>query len=247
MYNIQSNQKQVQKRATNPYGQAWSTAIQLRGVEPTHGTVEFPAFTFVVAAGGNSVTATLTSANADKFDYLIVTIEDQAGNSASAKYAGAPLVIDTTAVSKTSFFNGSVPDITISVKFRTTAGNTYKGENANLEAYIPFTSGAFVAGFTFNMLSRLDSDDRGQIINIEAEYTTGPDTLTVDIVSIASANLEVEIFEGATSLGTVTLDANGVGQLTDAGTRAPGSYVIKAVIISDGLAKDSFNTVTLTV
>jgi len=77
--------KPLQKRATNPQVNPNSGGIVLRGIDPGYQT-DAPTFSFVGAAGGNSVTATLSSGNASLFEYIMVQITDARGRGASASY-----------------------------------------------------------------------------------------------------------------------------------------------------------------
>lgn len=234
----------MQKRATKVQASPNSGGIYLRGVDPGYAT-DVPTFNIVVAAGGNSVTATLNSGNAALFEYIRVQVSDSKGKSASGLYAGAPIVINTTNVSKAS--SSVYPNITIAVVYKLKDGVTLKGDSPELNYQVPVDAASMVAGITINTALRFNTTDRGAQISIAAEYTTGPDQTTIDVTAISAIGLTFEVFENGVSVGTLTIGTDGTGQLVSSATLAPGDYTYKAICTTAGAAQNSFAEVTITV
>lgn len=238
-------QKQLQKRATNTQVQPYSGGIKLVGIESNRG-IALPTFEVVVAAGGNSAVATLTSGNASLFEFIRLQFSDSRGNAGSGTYAGAPLALNITNVSKAS--TPTYPAITFEVVYKLKDGVSLEENNAADSYSVPFDAATIAAGITFDTADRLNSNDRGMEIDLTAAYTTGPDKLTVNIKAIAAIGLAFNVLQNGVSIGTISaLNSAGEGQLIVAGTLAPGSYVIKAICTTQGAAFGSFAEVTVVV
>ena len=238
--------KPLQKRATNPQVNPNSGGIILVGIDPGYQT-DAPTFSFVGAAGGNSVTATLSSGNASLFEYIMVQITDARGRGSAAKYAGAPLVINTTNVSKAS--STTLPNITILVSYKLKEGISLKSETPELSYSIGMDAGSFQAGFTIDNAARLNTTDRGAQIEITAVYDASgtPDITTIDIVCVTAIGLIFNVQKDGVSVGNITVGADGTGQLVANGTLASGSYVFKAICTSAGATFGSYAETTVVV
>jgi hypothetical protein len=237
-------QKQLQKRATNPFVNPNSGGIILRGVDPGFDTTA-PTFNLVVAAGGNQLTATLNSGNASLYEFIRVEVTDSSGRTAGGAYSGGAIVIDTTDISKAS--SSSYPAVNIQIVWQLKEGNSLNDGSRVLSYGVPVDAATMAAGVTINTANRLNTTDRGAQISIAAEYTTGPDQVVVDLVAISCIGLEFDVLENGSSIGTITIGSDGTGTLTNAATLAPGDYTYKAIVTTAGAAYGSFATVTITV
>lgn len=239
-------QKQMQKRATNVHVSPNSGGIVLRGVDVNFDTTT-PEFSIVIAAGGNSATATLTSGNASLFEYIRVEMSDSKGRSASGLYAGAPIVLNTTNVSKAS--SSVYPNITFMVVFKLKDALSLADGSPVLNYQIPLDAATVAAGITIRTDDRLNTIDRGTVIEITAVYDASgtPDITTIDITSIASIGMVYNIQKDGVSVGNITVGTDGTGQLVANGTLASGSYVFKAICTTAGAAFGSFAETTVVV
>lgn len=230
-----------EKAATNPFVKQDSGGIVLRGINPGYST-EAPTFSVVIAAGGNSATATLNSGNAAQFEFIRVGISDSLGKGATGVYAGAPIVLNTTAVSKAQ--NSTGPDASLEVVYKLVGQEQVLSYSVNIDA------GSLVAGVTINTALRLDADDRGAFMVVVAAYdgTLGAEETTVEVkaaIGLVGYTVDVSIDGGAATAGII--GANGDVQVVIAGLLAPGDHTVKAVVINAGAEYGSFQTFTLTV
>ena len=240
------DQKQLQKRATNPFVKSWSGGLKLVGVDAYGYNADLiVTFSATVAAGGNSVTLDITSGNAAQFELLKFKVADANGKQVMGVYSGAPVVLDTSALDKA--YNNNMP-LSIGIVSKEAAGSSLSDNNRVLSYEVQVSAGAFVAGTSFDTADRLNSDDNGlQILDLAAAYTTGPDQVAISAKAIAAIGLAFEVFENGVSIGTGTVSATGAISLVDAGTRAAGSYTYKVEITTAGAADGSFAEVTITV
>ena len=239
-----AKQKQLQKRATFTQVTPNSGGLVLRGVDPNFDTT-VPTFSVVIAAGGNTATATLNSGNATLFEFIRVQFSDSRGHSGGGLYAGAPLVINTTNVSKAS---ASVyPNITMMVVYKLKEGNTLNDGTRVLNYQVPLDAATMAAGITIDTALRLNTTDRGAEIGIVAEYTLAPDQVTIDLTAISAIGLTFEIYKNGVSDGGVVIAADGTAQYVDSGTLVAGTYVYKAICTTNGAAFGSFAEATVIV
>lgn len=242
------NQKQLQKRAVNPGVPTYSGGLKLVGLEASgYDANLWPSFKAIVAAGGNSVQLNVTSGNEASFELLKFYVSDSSGNKVQAVYTGAPVVLDTTSISKD--FSTVRPGVKIGIMYKEVNGGSL-GETRTLSYEVPMDSGTFAAGITVDTADYLKSDVAGaQILNLDAVYDATPAAEKIDITAkaISCIGLDFEVFENLVSLGTGTVDADGNIVFSDAGVRAPGSYTYKVEITSAGAADGSYNDVTITV
>jgi len=241
-----AKQKQEQKRATFAHVTPNSGALVLRGVDPGFDTTA-PEFKLIVAAGGNSATATLTSGNAALFEYIRVEMSDSRGRSASGLYSGAPIVLNTTNVSKAS--SSVYPNITFMVVFKLKDGVSLSDSVPVQNYQIPLDAATVATGITILTADRLNTNDRGTVIAITAVYDASgtPDITTIDITTIASIGLVYNIQKDGVSVGNITVGSDGTGQLVANGTLASGDYVFKAICTTAGAAFGSFAETTVIV
>ncbi len=245
--NVIVNQKQQQKRRVNPGVKSFSGALQLRGLNP-HGfhAENFPTFTAVVAAGGQSVEFELTSGDFDKYEIVNFVVSNAKGEQAILDYAGPTGLeaVDTSGLSQA--YNNNLP-FSVGIIFREKAGVTLDDNNRTLSYEVLLDVGTFTAGTTVVTADLLNTNDAGIQITAEGEYTLGPDQVSIDILAISAANLAYEVFQDGVSLGQDVLGADGKDTFVSAGTLAPGTYVFKVEILTEGQAKGSFVEFSLVV
>ena len=230
------------KAATNPFVKADSGGIVLRGIDTGYST-EAPTFSIVIAAGGNSATATLNSGNAAQFEFIRMSITDSLGNGNGGVYAGIPLVIDTTTVSKSQ--NSSGPDASIEVVYKLVGQEQVLSYSVNLDA------ATLVAGATVNTLLRLDSDDRGAYMVIDSityDNTLGAEETVIvitDAIGLVGFTLTATI-DGATAT-TGVVGTDGEVTIVIAGLHLAGAHAVKVYVTTAGDQYNSFQTGSFTV
>jgi len=230
------------KAATNPFVKADSGGIVIRGIDTGYST-EAPTFSTVIAAGGNSATATLNSGNAAQFEFIRMSITDSLGNGGGGVYAGIPLVIDTTNVSKSQ--NSSGPDASIEVVYKLVGQEQVLSYSVNLDA------ATLVAGATINTLLRLDSDDRGAYIAIDSityDGTLGAEETVIRVenaIGLVGFTLTATIDGGSAT--TAVVDNEGDALFTIAGIRIAGAHAVKVYVTTAGDQYNSFQTGSFTV
>jgi len=232
-------EKNFKKAAVNPFVKANSGGIILKGMNVGYST-EAPTFNVVIAAGGNSATFTLNSANLAQFEFVRYNITDSAGNGNGAVYASGTETLNITTVSKA--YNGIGPDASIE--------NVYKlvGQEQVLSYSINLDSASLVAGVTVNTAAALDSDARGAYLVIDGvSYSSGATETTVDIVDaigLVGFTLEAKV-NNQTNTGVVGADGS-VTIVVD-GALSSGTYVVTVKVTNAGPEYGSFQTASLTV
>ena len=227
------------KAAVNPFVKANSGGIVLRGANVGYST-EAPTFNIVIAAGGNSSTFTLNSANFAQFEFVRYNITDSAGNGNGAIYAAGTETLDITDVSKA--YNGIGPDASIEIVYKLV------GQEQVLSYSINLDSASLVAGITVNTANALDSDARGAYLVIDGvSYSSGATETTVDIVdAIGLVGFTVQAkVNNQTNTGVVGADGS-VTIVVD-GALSSGTYVVTVKVTNAGPQYGSFQTASLTV
>ena len=232
-------EKNFKKAAVNPFVKANSGGIILRGTNVGYST-EAPTFNVVIAAGGNSSTFTLNSANFAQYEFVRYNITDSAGNGNGAVYASGTETLNITAVSKA--YNGIGPDASIEIVYKLV------GQEQVLSYSINLDSASLVAGITVNTADALNSNARGAYLVIDsAVYQSGASQTVVDVIGaigLVGFTLEAEV-DGNTDTGVVAAD--GTAQIVVAGLLAPGTYTVTVKVTNAGAEYGSFTTATLTV
>jgi hypothetical protein len=229
------------KAATNPFVKADSGGVILRGINPGYST-EAPTFSVVIAAGGNSATATLNSGNAAQFEFIRVGISDSIGKGATGVYAGAPIVLNTTNVSKAQ--NSTGPDASLEVVYKLVGQEQVLSYSVNLDA------GTLVAGATINTALRLDADDRGAFMALAVTYdgTLGAEETVIDVtgaIGLVGYTLSATVDGLLATTGVV--GADGSVTITCVGLQAGGAHTVKVTVTNAGAEYGSFQTATFTV
>ena len=232
-------EKNFKKAAVNPFVKANSGGIILKGMNVGYST-EAPTFNVVIAAGGNSATFTLNSANFAQFEFVRYNITDSAGNGNGAVYASGTETLNITTVSKA--YNGIGPDASIEIVYKLV------GQEQVLSYSINLDSASLVAGITVNTANALDSDARGAYLLIDGvTYSSGATETTVDIVdAIGLVGFTVEAkVNNQTNTGVVGADGS-VTIVVD-GALSSGTYVVTVKVTNAGPEYGSFQTASLTV
>lgn len=232
-------EKNFKKAAVNPFVKANSGGIILKGMNVGYST-EAPTFNVVIAAGGNSATFTLNSANFAQFEFVRYNITDSAGNGNGAVYASGTETLNITTVSKA--YNGIGPDASIEIVYKLV------GQEQVLSYSINLDSASLVAGITVNTANALDSDARGAYLVIDGvSYSSGATETTVDIVdAIGLVGFTVEAkVNNQTNTGVVGADGS-VTIVVD-GALSSGTYVVTVKVTNAGPEYGSFQTASLTV
>lgn len=232
-------EKNFKKAAVNPFVKANSGGIILKGMNVGYST-EAPTFNVVIAAGGNSATFTLNSANFAQFEFVRYNITDSAGNGNGAVYASGTETLNITTVSKA--YNGIGPDASIEIVYKLV------GQEQVLSYSINLDSASLVAGVTVNTATALDSDARGAYLVIDGvTYSSGATETTVDIVdAIGLVGFTVEAkVNNQTNTGVV--GANGSVTIVVDGALSSGTYVVTVKVTNAGPEYGSFQTASLTV
>lgn len=232
-------EKNFKKAAVNPFVKANSGGIILKGMNVGYST-EAPTFNVVIAAGGNSSTFTLNSANFAQFEFVRYNITDSAGNGNGAVYASGTETLNITAVSKA--YNGIGPDASIEIVYKLV------GQEQVLSYSINLDSASLVAGITVNTANALDSDARGAYLVIDGvSYSSGATETTVDVVdAIGLVGFTVEAkVNNQTNTGVVGADGS-VTIVVD-GALSAGTYVVTVKVTNAGPEYGSFQTASLTV
>lgn len=232
-------EKNFKKAAVNPFVKANSGGIILKGMNVGYST-EAPTFNVVIAAGGNSATFTLNSANFAQFEFVRYNITDSAGNGNGAVYASGTETLNITAVSKA--YNGIGPDASIEIVYKLV------GQEQVLSYSINLDSASLVAGITVNTANALDSDARGAYLVIDGvSYSSGATETTVDVVdAIGLVGFTVEAkVNNQTNTGVVGADGS-VTIVVD-GALSSGTYVVTVKVTNAGPEYGSFQTASLTV
>lgn len=232
-------EKNFKKAAVNPFVKANSGGIILKGMNVGYST-EAPTFNVVIAAGGNSATFTLNSANFAQFEFVRYNITDSAGNGNGAVYASGTETLNITTVSKA--YNGIGPDASIEIVYKLV------GQEQVLSYSINLDSASLVAGVTVNTAAALDSDARGAYLVIDGvTYSSGATETTVDIVdAIGLVGFTVEAkVNNQTNTGVVGADGS-VTIVVD-GALSSGTYVVTVKVTNAGPEYGSFQTASLTV
>ena len=227
------------KAATNPFVKKDSGGIILRGINPGYST-EAPTFSVVIAAGGNSATATLNSGNSAQFEFIKIGITDSMGNGAMGVYAGAPIVLNTTTVSKAQ--NSTGPDASLEVVYKLVGQEQILSYSVNIDA------GSLVAGVTINTAERLDTDDRGAYMVVAATYNGGTTTTTVNItdaIGLVGYTLSATVDGLLATTGVV--GADGSVSIACVGLQGAGAHTVKVVVTNAGSEFGSYQTATFTV
>jgi len=232
-------EKNFKKAAVNPFVKANSGGIILKGMNVGYST-EAPTFNVVIAAGGNSATFTLNSANLAQFEFVRYNITDSAGNGNGAVYASGTETLNITTVSKA--YNGIGPDASIEIVYKLV------GQEQVLSYSINLDSASLVAGVTVNTAAALDSDARGAYLVIDGvSYSSGATETTVDIVDaigLVGFTLEAKV-NNQTNTGVVGADGS-VTIVVD-GALSSGTYVVTVKVTNAGPEYGSFQTASLTV
>lgn len=232
-------EKNFKKAAVNPFVKANSGGIILKGMNVGYST-EAPTFNVVIAAGGNSATFTLNSANFAQFEFVRYNITDSAGNGNGAVYASGTETLNITTVSKA--YNGIGPDASIEIVYKLV------GQEQVLSYSINLDSASLVAGVTVNTAAALDSDARGAYLVIDGvSYSSGATETTVDIVDaigLVGFTLEAKV-NNQTNTGVV--GANGSVTIVVDGALSSGTYVVTVKVTNAGPEYGSFQTASLTV
>lgn len=227
-------EKNFKKAAVNPFVKANSGGIILRGTNVGYST-EAPTFNVVIAAGGNSATFTLNSANFAQFEFVRYNITDSAGNGNGAVYASGTETLNITAVSKA--YNGIGPDASIEIVYKLV------GQEQVLSYSINLDSASLVAGITVNTLNALNSNARGAYLLIDsAVYQSGASQTVVDVIDaigLVGFTLEAKV-NGVTDTAVVAGD--GTATLTVVGSLAAGTYTVTVRVTNAGPEYGSFTT-----
>jgi hypothetical protein len=232
-------EKNFKKAAVNPFVKANSGGIILRGTNVGYST-EAPTFNVVIAAGGNSSTFTLNSANFAQYEFVRYNITDSAGNGNGAVYASGTETLNITAVSKA--YNGIGPDASIEIVYKLV------GQEQVLSYSINLDSASLVAGITVNTADALNSNARGAYLVIDGvSYSSGATETTVDVVdAIGLVGFTVEAkVNNQTNTGVVGADGS-VTIVVD-GALSSGTYVVTVKVTNAGPEYGSFQTASLTV
>ena len=232
-------EKNFKKAAVNPFVKSNSGGIILKGINPGYST-EAPTFNVVIAAGGNSATFTLNSANQAQFEFIRYNITDSAGNGNGAVYASGTETLNITAVSKA--YNGIGPDASIEIVYKLV------GQEQVLSYSINLDSASLVAGITVNTADALNSNARGAYLVIDGvSYSSGATETTVDVVdAIGLVGFTVEAkVNNQTNTGVVGADGS-VTIVVD-GALSSGTYVVTVKVTNAGPEYGSFQTASLTV
>jgi hypothetical protein len=240
------DQKQLQKRAVKPFVPSWSGGIKLVGLDPQgFDPTNVPTFSATWDVSAGTLTFDVTSGNAADFGLVKFFLDDCNGTNTQVVYAGAPIAINYN-YSATSYVR-DMP-IKVGVVYKAKAGLTM-GEPRVLDYYAPIARGAFAADFAVDTKDRLHSDDRGMAIyDLAAAYdaTGGSEHVDVTANVPAGAGLTFEVFQNNVSIGTGTVGDDGAVAFANAGILAAGDYTYK-LVITQGVGKNSFNTVSITV
>jgi len=231
-------EKNFKKAAVNPFVKANSGGIILRGINPGYST-EAPTFNVVIAAGGNSATFTLNSANFAQFEFVRYNITDSDGNGNGAVYASGTETLNITNVSKA--YNGIGPDASIEIVYKLVTQEQVLSYSINLD------SASLVAGITVNTLNALDSDNRGAYLEVAANYdspNTETDVIITGAIGLVGYTIEAKV-NGVTNTGVV--GADGEVTIVVNGSLSAGTYVVTARVTNAGPEYGSFQTVSLTV
>jgi hypothetical protein len=231
-------EKNFKKAAVNPFVKANSGGIILKGINPGYST-EAPTFNVVIAAGGNSATFTLNSANQAQFEFIRYNITDSAGNGNGAVYSTGTETLNITNVSKA--YNGIGPDASIEIVYKLVTQEQVLSYSINLD------SASLVAGITVNTLNALDSDNRGAYLEVAANYdspNTETDVIITGAIGLVGYTIEAKV-NGVTNTGVV--GADGEVTIVVNGSLSAGTYVVTARVTNAGAEYGSFQTVSLTV
>jgi len=231
-------EKNFKKAAVNPFVKANSGGIILKGINPGYST-EAPTFNVVIAAGGNSATFTLNSANQAQFEFIRYNITDSAGNGNGAVYSTGTETLNITNVSKA--YNGIGPDASIEIVYKLVTQEQVLSYSINLD------SASLVAGITVNTLNALDSDNRGAYLEVAANYdspNTETDVIITGAIGLVGYTIEAKV-NGVTNTGVV--GADGEVTIVVNGSLSAGTYVVTARVTNAGPEYGSFQTVSLTV
>jgi hypothetical protein len=231
-------EKNFKKAAVNPFVKANSGGIILKGMNVGYST-EAPTFNVVIAAGGNSATFTLNSANQAQFEFIRYNITDSKGNGNGAVYSTGTETLNITNVSKA--YNGIGPDASIEIVYKLVTQEQVLSYSINLD------SASLVAGITVNTLNALDSDNRGAYLEVAANYdspNTETDVIITGAIGLVGYTIEAKV-NGVTNTGVVGTD----GEVTIVvnGSLSAGTYVVTARVTNAGPEYGSFQTVSLTV
>lgn len=231
-------EKNFKKAAVNPFVKANSGGIILKGMNVGYST-EAPTFNVVIAAGGNSATFTLNSANQAQFEFIRYNITDSAGNGNGAVYSTGTETLNITNVSKA--YNGIGPDASIEIVYKLVTQEQVLSYSVNLD------SASLVAGITVNTLNALDSDNRGAYLEVAANYdspNTETDVIITGAIGLVGYTIEAKV-NGVTNTGVV--GADGEVTIVVNGSLSAGTYVVTARVTNAGAEYGSFQTVSLTV
>jgi hypothetical protein len=231
-------EKNFKKAAVNPFVKANSGGIILKGMNVGYST-EAPTFNVVIAAGGNSATFTLNSANQSQFEFIRYNITDSAGNGNGAVYSTGTETLNITNVSKA--YNGIGPDASIEIVYKLVTQEQVLSYSVNLD------SASLVAGITVNTLNALDSDNRGAYLEVAANYdspNTETDVIITGAIGLVGYTIEAKV-NGVTNTGVV--GADGEVTIVVNGSLSAGTYVVTARVTNAGAEYGSFQTVSLTV
>ena len=231
-------EKNFKKAAVNPFVKANSGGIILKGINPGYST-EAPTFNVVIAAGGNSATFTLNSANQAQFEFIRYNITDSKGNGNGAVYVTGTETLNITTVSKA--YNGIGPDASIEIVYKLVTQEQVLSYSINLD------SASLVAGITVNTLNALDSDNRGAYLEVAANYdspNTETDVIITGAIGLVGYTIEAKV-NGVTNTGVV--GADGEVTIVVNGSLSAGTYVVTARVTNAGAEYGSFQTVSLTV
>jgi hypothetical protein len=231
-------EKNFKKAAVNPFVKANSGGIILKGMNVGYST-EAPTFNVVIAAGGNSATFTLNSANQSQFEFIRYNITDSAGNGNGAVYSTGTETLNITTVSKA--YNGIGPDASIEIVYKLVTQEQVLSYSVNLD------SASLVAGITVNTLNALDSDNRGAYLEVAANYdspNTETDVIITGAIGLVGYTIEAKV-NGVTNTGVV--GADGEVTIVVNGSLSAGTYVVTARVTNAGAEYGSFQTVSLTV
>jgi hypothetical protein len=231
-------EKNFKKAAVNPFVKSNSGGIILKGINPGYST-EAPTFNVVIAAGGNSATFTLNSANQAQFEFIRYNITDSKGNGNGAVYSTGTETLNITNVSKA--YNGIGPDASIEIVYKLVTQEQVLSYSINLD------SASLVAGITVNTLNALDSDNRGAYLEVAANYdspNTETDVIITGAIGLVGYTIEAKV-NGVTNTGVV--GADGEVTIVVNGSLSAGTYVVTARVTNAGAEYGSFQTVSLTV
>ena len=231
-------EKNFKKAAVNPFVKANSGGIILKGMNVGYST-EAPTFNVVIAAGGNSATFTLNSANQAQFEFIRYNITDSKGNGNGAVYSTGTETLNITNVSKA--YNGIGPDASIEIVYKLVTQEQVLSYSINLD------SASLVAGITVNTLNALDSDNRGAYLEVAANYdspNTETDVIITGAIGLVGYTIEAKV-NNVTNTGVV--GADGEVTIVVNGSLSAGTYVVTARVTNAGAEYGSFQTVSLTV